>query len=166
MPSEIVPVEIPADFEYQKGGKKFFLRNYDMVFVRTNPDWHIQKNATILGEVQFPGTYSLERTDEKVSDLVKRAGGIKKGTAYLEEENNETKYPIMTEDNKIDNMEKTTVPHGHCFVLGDNRANSRDSRHFGPVPLADVKGRVDYIYWPALNWSRFGKYGDGVASEK
>jgi signal peptidase I len=89
-----------------------------------------------------------------------------KGTTYLVERNHLTSYPIMTEENKIDNIEKITVPHGHCFVLGDNRANSRDSRHFGPVPLADVKGRVDYIYWPALNWSRFGKYEGGFASEK
>ncbi len=83
------------------------------------------------------------------------------GTAYLEEQNHLQSYSIMTEENKIDNMAKITVPHGHCFVLGDNRADSRDSRHFGPIPLADVKGRVDYIYWPALKWSRFGKVGNG-----
>lgn len=34
------------------------------------------------------------------------------------------------------------VPAGHCFVLGDPRANSRDSRHVGPVPLEDVEGVV------------------------
>ncbi len=81
----------------------------------------------------------------------------KKETAYLQERNHRRNYAIMIENNNAANMAKTTVPHGHCFVLGDNRANSRDSRHFGPVPLADVKGRVDYIYWPALKWSRFGK---------
>ena len=36
----------------------------------------------------------------------------------------------------------------------------------GPIPLADVKGRVDYIYWPALKWSRFGKVWNGGGSEK
>jgi signal peptidase I len=82
---------------------------------------------------------------------------VKKGTSYLEERNHRRQYPIMLEDNHMDTMVKLTVPHGHCFVLGDNRAHSRDSRHFGPIPLADVKGRVDYIYWPALKWSRFGK---------
>ncbi len=81
----------------------------------------------------------------------------KKETAYLQERNHRHNYAIMIGNNDAANMAKTTVPNGHCFVLGDNRANSRDSRHFGPVPLADVKGRVDYIYWPALKWSRFGK---------
>lgn len=52
---------------------------------------------------------------------------------------------------------KIEIPNGHCFVLGDNRANSQDSRHFGPVPLSDIKGRVDYIYFPAESWSRFGR---------
>ena len=35
-----------------------------------------------------------------------------------------------------------TVPRGAVFVLADNRSNSVDSRDFGPVRLADVRGRV------------------------
>jgi signal peptidase I len=50
-----------------------------------------------------------------------------------------------------------TVPEGHCFVMGDNRFNSHDSRHFGPVPLEDVVGRADFIYIPERSWSRFGR---------
>ncbi len=46
----------------------------------------------------------------------------------------------------------------HCFVLGDHRAQSQDSRVFGPVPLADVKGRLEYVYWPSDDWTRFGRY--------
>jgi len=33
------------------------------------------------------------------------------------------------------------------FVAGDNRENSSDSRTFGPVPLANVKGRALFIWW-------------------
>ena len=60
--------------------------------------------------------------------------------------------------NSSGDFAKTTVPDMYCFVLGENRANSLDSRHFGPVPLADVLGKIDFIYFPAGSWSRFGRF--------
>jgi len=79
----------------------------------------------------------------------------------FEETNGKVKYNIFLAESPHDitagDFEKITVPEHHCFVLGDNRNLSRDSRDFGPVPLATIKGRADYIYWPAMNWSQFGK---------
>jgi len=40
------------------------------------------------------------------------------------------------------------VPAGSYFLLGDNRAESCDSRTFGPVPKRDIVGRVFLVYWP------------------
>lgn len=40
------------------------------------------------------------------------------------------------------------VEPGHYFVLGDNRPRSSDSREFGLVPAANVRGRVDVRLWP------------------
>jgi hypothetical protein len=45
-------------------------------------------------------------------------------------------------------------------VLGDNRERARDSRHFGSVHMGDLVGYVDYVYWPAESWSRFGVADD------
>jgi len=40
------------------------------------------------------------------------------------------------------------VEEGMCFVLGDNRPRSSDSREFGQVPVGYVRGRVDVRLWP------------------
>jgi signal peptidase I len=40
------------------------------------------------------------------------------------------------------------VPEGTVFIIGDNRANSTDSRVLGPVPIEAVEGHVVLIYWP------------------
>jgi signal peptidase I len=46
-----------------------------------------------------------------------------------------------------DNFGPYTVPEGHYFFLGDNRDNSNDSRYWGPVPAAYIKGRALMVYW-------------------
>jgi signal peptidase I len=76
----------------------------------------------------------------------------------LTEENAGAVYPVTLDPAKPQNMARITVPHGHCFVLGDNRGHSVDSRDFGPIQMSDIQGRLDYIYWPAKNWSRLGYY--------
>ncbi|KAL5612901.1 hypothetical protein BROUX41_004022 [Berkeleyomyces rouxiae] len=38
------------------------------------------------------------------------------------------------------------VPEGHCWLVGDNLKASRDSRDFGPLPLALITGKIVYRY--------------------
>lgn len=40
------------------------------------------------------------------------------------------------------------VAEGHCWLLGDNVEASRDSRFYGPLPLALIRGKVTAKIWP------------------
>ncbi len=46
------------------------------------------------------------------------------------------------------NVAPFSVPQGDLYVLGDNRAQSVDSRSFGPIPVASVIGRATVVVWP------------------
>ena len=57
------------------------------------------------------------------------------------------------------------VPETRILPLGDNRDNSRDGRHFGPVRTSRILGKGAMIHWPgdfrimALNFQAFGRFG-------
>ena len=42
----------------------------------------------------------------------------------------------------------TRLSEGEVFVMGDNRANSADSRVFGPVPIKNIEGEAFAFFWP------------------
>ena len=57
------------------------LEPYDMVFVRRSPGYQKQANVTVNGEVTFTGNYALTKKNERLSDLIAKAGGLSK-SAY------------------------------------------------------------------------------------
>jgi signal peptidase I len=107
------------------------------------------------GEVILNGK-KLERDRVPVSSLTGITSGID-GEVY-EEINGGARYRIMIAPapEPIPDFQKQEVPEGQLFVLGDNRNESRDSRSFGCIPRADVVGQLQYIYYPAQGWERFG----------
>lgn len=52
------------------------LKAYDNVTIMRQPNWELQRVVFIGGEVRFPAKYSLVSKNERVSDLIKRAGGL------------------------------------------------------------------------------------------
>ncbi len=81
-------IDVPIDSNYTKDiivspDEQFFLKPFDYVFIRSNSDWELQRNVVVQGEVQRPGTYTLQNKYERITDIIKRAGGLKP-TAYLD----------------------------------------------------------------------------------
>ncbi len=64
------------------GQPGFTLEPYDEVFVRKSPSYSVQQNVSIEGEVNFPGTYALTKSESRLSDIVKASGGTNQ-LAYI-----------------------------------------------------------------------------------
>ena len=54
----------------------FVLKPYDIVYVRQAPNYEAQKQVEITGQVRYPGTYAIKSKNDRISDLIKRAGGL------------------------------------------------------------------------------------------
>lgn len=61
----------------------FKLQPFDIVSVRSAEGYVVQKQVKIEGEVLYPGTYTIKSKNERISDLIKRAGGLT-ALAYTE----------------------------------------------------------------------------------
>ena len=72
----ITTIVVSNNLEQDQASYEFKLLPFDKVYVRTNPDFKIQKNVYIGGEVMYPGKYSLLKDDEKLTDILGRAGGL------------------------------------------------------------------------------------------
>lgn len=78
--TSVVIVELGTDFLTRQDS--FLLKPYDRVAIRQLPWWEMQRTVTVRGEVFYPGVFSLERKDERLSSILNRAGGLQPG-AYL-----------------------------------------------------------------------------------
>ncbi len=56
--------------------RSFTLEPFDEVFVRQSPSYNVQRHFKVNGEVNFPGVYSLTSREERVSELISKAGGL------------------------------------------------------------------------------------------
>ncbi len=76
-------VDASPDYWNSAGGQSFELRDFDFVFVPTDPRFVLNKLVTISGYVMSPGVYAIRYEGERLAELIKRAGGVRPG-AYLE----------------------------------------------------------------------------------
>ena len=98
-------------------GKGFPLMPYDRVIVRSSPGYSAQKTVNVNGEVLFEGSYVLEKRNERISDILRRAGGVL-NDAYIKGAHLTRK---MTED------EYTAKREALRFALQNSGENNSDS---------------------------------------
>ena len=58
------------------GEPGFVLKPYDEIYVRKSPGFYKQQNVHVDGEVLYAGTYTLSKKNERVSEVIKKAGGL------------------------------------------------------------------------------------------
>jgi len=59
------------------------LQPFDEIYVRRSPSYNIQQNVSVEGEVEFAGTYALTSKNTRLSEVIRRAGGLTP-QAYVE----------------------------------------------------------------------------------
>ncbi|MHB1133820.1 MAG: signal peptidase I [Chloroflexota bacterium] len=98
----------------------------------------------------------LYRNADRDGDpLIKRVVGLpgehielRDGRVWVDEQPLDEPYLDGVRTTCPTRCEPITLGPGQYYVLGDNRANSLDSRSFGPVPASRILGRVVLRYWP------------------
>lgn len=74
---------VNVDPKLQVLTQNFTLKPFDVVSIRNSEGYQVQKQVRVEGEVLYPGIYTLSRKDERISDLMKRVGGLTP-SAYAE----------------------------------------------------------------------------------
>lgn len=99
---------VNVDQNLQISDKAFVLQPFDIVSVRGSEGYQVQKVVKLEGEILYPGTYTITNKDERISDLIKRAGGLT-ASAYADGASLKRVGPEKvdtTDKNAIDNKEE------------------------------------------------------------
>ncbi|PCH67678.1 MAG: hypothetical protein COC01_05190 [Bacteroidetes bacterium] len=91
--TEVIIVDVSHDIENDNVANSFKLKPFDQIFVRKTPEFELQRNVNITGEVLYPGIYTLKSRSEKLGSVIDRAGGLTEwafagGATLYRKENN------------------------------------------------------------------------------
>jgi len=144
-----VPVDLIADRE----SDKFKLVPFDQVFVRANPEYVPNQVVTLNGAVMFPGQYTLMGNGERISSVVKRAGGLRPEAyspgATFKRKDQEGNYMNVVIDLKralmrkrsdynytLKNGDKIDIPYAEELVILTGEINTPDNQRLASYFIA------------------------------
>ena len=146
-------IEVGNDLTLSESAEDFILQPFDQVFVRSNPEFEPAENITILGEVKYPGTYSILRKNEKVSSLIKRAGGLT-NYAYVDGVKMFRKFNVKEsireeslEMNISDDLKKSILNSPDVAAIYVNEVGEKSKAFFAEENSAKIsKENTDIVY--------------------
>ena len=97
----------------------FTIQPFDIISVRSSESYTVQRQVKLEGEVLYPGLYTIANKDERISDLIKRAGGL---TAYAYADGASLKRPGAEKVNPNDKNAINTKDEDDKKLLGLKRA--------------------------------------------
>jgi signal peptidase I len=119
------------------------------------------------GDIIVFDRISSNGTNVVHDDLIKRVIGLENETleikgciVYINGSSIEERYldeysrtePDLVSRCRTPDMHPVMIPNNHVFVMGDNRAESFDSRSFGPIEESKIVGRAFAVVWPFTNF--------------
>lgn len=129
---------VNVDAQLKAGDASFLLKPYDIVSVYPLPGYEPQKTVKIEGEVLYPGDYTIQKKNEKISDVILRAGGL---TASADVEGGTLKRSniaiLGVDKNKVDTTGITQERENRLKRLKENYKDSTNSINIQP--------RNDYV---------------------
>lgn len=109
--SKTYTIKIKSNLQLEEVDAKFPLEPFDEVFVRASPNYETQQFITLTGQVIKPGPYGLQSKDERLSDLIKRCGGLSDFAfiegATLVRENVLSQLELETKRKQLDALKAT-----------------------------------------------------------
>ena len=149
-PTKIIIETVTVSNDLELGKETpIILQPGDIVFVRSTPDFEMQKTVVLQGEVKYPGTYSLINKTEKLSSLIERAGGLNQwaslegATLLRKDTDGDSTFLIMNMKELYKNKHKE---YDYILQEGDK------IRIPTAKNLVSIIGAVQYPKVDSLNW--------------
>lgn len=74
--AELFTISINPDLKLSEAESRLPLMPFDHVFIRKSPGFEREKLIKVEGEINFPGDFAISSANERISDVIKRAGGL------------------------------------------------------------------------------------------